>query len=1278
MSNLPPSDDYDPPPREHSRSTCPMPVSPAAQDDELAVLVGILDRYIAAIQAGESPDAAALLREHPQFASQLTACLEGIDFIHRSQPGGAVPRSLGDFEILREVGRGGMGAVYEARQVSLDRRVALKILRCGTVSDPQVLERFRREAETVAQLHHTHIVPVYAVGTEGGVNYYVMQFIDGESLAEVLRERQGPLGTETIATWGLQAAEALEYAHQHGVIHRDVKPSNLLLDREGRIKLTTDGPPLAAELFAANGSAAAAPTTLPMQVPLTLAAGEYAVRLSGENRLSQAFAAEVHRGANPVYGVDLDDQLLWPELSVDRSFTFVDRGERTDLVHLRDDGLALVDGLVGQGHWSLDLARPTDPKLPVDQPLLWPWTARYQFDPFGGRGKFDLRPEVCRQGPDLNGDGIGEVVLAARHEAWVLVLCGRRGEVLWLADRRADDEPAAEPTHDRLLTPRSIRSSILGAPAVLDDVDGDGVPDLAFAVLLVEDTGLGGSEPWHAQRWMEAVSGASGEALWRFDLDDLLFFHAPNDGLDAGGTLHAVDGAAVEAWRRLGLQWKPGHDYDGDGVADLVATAEGAVAVRSTRTGETLWRTPQRFRVAGTISLDDDLNGDGTPDILVWVGADMRSRPFRPLTALCGRTGRELWTGAFEVSQLIRSLAATSADLTGDGEPEIVYLAVTNGGYPDDGVMTFNSGQLSVTVLSGRDGTLLWQQPLSAAYRKAGTDLAQQNFPFHLRDVAPQIVVADFGAQGRALVLVGEAKVPADEGLALIALRGTDGEVLWQQPIATDAHQWSAYTNAAFATAIDLDGDGIAEVVYLDFLDPQDRTGVVTLGLSGQEAGSVVHVIDPSTGGPAGRVARLVALDGLSGAVRWTVETAVDPDCGRVSHDPRRAARRPRAVPLRRVQGEPWIAVNLWGMPGEVLVVDHAGGVVNRFEARSDDAAFRILAVDAEGDGNDEIVMVREAKLQALRPEEPEAPLWTAGSRGLWSPELLWAEGNDRPLVAFRTDGTITGIDLASGKALWRCAGPRPRSGGAWLEVETHLVENGSMASAPYLLFTHSSVTVCRRGVPTDAAARLALRGPARLDGARDAVRLPLPWVPLPPDAAALAEIIPWAFFFSFTMVILPLGTMAWLAYRRTWGMETMLGLPLVVALAVPGLTAEGPEELHTLFERFFAAVLVVPAAVLLAAVVWQAARGRGRWLGIWTAVFLGTSAALAIAVLSWNGFPGKSGVYAWNGWYWIGLPAFEATGMLLLIHLAAAAAVRGFRRIRSGPGLLVETADAT
>ena len=152
---------------------------------------------------------------------------------------------IGDFVIGRELGRGGMGIVYEAEQLSLHRHVALKVLPLVAALDSHTLKRFNNESQAAASLEHPHIVPVYTVGFDQGVHYFAMQLIDGVSLAESAKARfDSKSNTEacrTIADWGVQAAEALHHAHREGIVHRDIKPSNLLVDRTGKLWVTDFG-----------------------------------------------------------------------------------------------------------------------------------------------------------------------------------------------------------------------------------------------------------------------------------------------------------------------------------------------------------------------------------------------------------------------------------------------------------------------------------------------------------------------------------------------------------------------------------------------------------------------------------------------------------------------------------------------------------------------------------------------------------------------------------------------------------------------------------------------------------------------------------------------------------------------------------------------------------------------------------------------------------------------------------------------------------------------------
>jgi serine/threonine protein kinase len=297
-------------------------------------LAQAIDEFYAGLDAGEPIDRGLLLEKYSDIADELNDCLNNLDFIQQIAPQLSTPASvvggshdpahptsniehpasnagiLGDFRLLRELGRGGMGVVYEAEQISLGRRVALKVLPFAAMLDKQQLARFKNEARAAATLDHPNIVAVHSIGVERGVHYYAMQLIEGQSLAQVVEqlrckngsaveqqngravEQQSSSGVDeqpinystapllhssssdyptssiqhptssietapiahlstlpdfdsreyyrSVAHLGIQAAEALDHAHQNGILHRDIKPANLLVEcshlapRDGR------------------------------------------------------------------------------------------------------------------------------------------------------------------------------------------------------------------------------------------------------------------------------------------------------------------------------------------------------------------------------------------------------------------------------------------------------------------------------------------------------------------------------------------------------------------------------------------------------------------------------------------------------------------------------------------------------------------------------------------------------------------------------------------------------------------------------------------------------------------------------------------------------------------------------------------------------------------------------------------------------------------------------------------------------------------------------------
>jgi serine/threonine protein kinase len=237
-----------------------------ASTDERDPLDVVAEEFAERCRRGEQPSLSEYLARYPHWADELRELLPAaamMEELRRHKRGARAVAEretierLGDYRIVREIGRGGMGIVYEAVQESLGRHVALKVLPRHSLLDAKKLMRFQREAQAAAALHHSNIVPVFGVGEHDGLHYYVMQLIPGQGLHEVLaRLRRGASWSEILperdgsapdthwrkaARLGVQAADALDYAHKHGTLHRDVKPANILLDAQGTVWLTDFG-----------------------------------------------------------------------------------------------------------------------------------------------------------------------------------------------------------------------------------------------------------------------------------------------------------------------------------------------------------------------------------------------------------------------------------------------------------------------------------------------------------------------------------------------------------------------------------------------------------------------------------------------------------------------------------------------------------------------------------------------------------------------------------------------------------------------------------------------------------------------------------------------------------------------------------------------------------------------------------------------------------------------------------------------------------------------------
>ncbi len=234
-----------------------VPTQPVDRDERLAQLLAALTD---AARHGQVPEIDAVAAQHPDLAVELrelwAAALFANEFARSSdaaerptlpakpaptslQASNVLPRSFGDYELLEELGRGGMGVVYKAKQKSLQRIVALKMILRGDLATTADQARFQAESRAAGHLQHPNIVAVHEAGECDGQAYFSMQFIEGQTLAALMTG--GPLRPHAAARYLAAVSRAVHFAHQHGILHRDLKPSNILIDHEGVPHVTDFG-----------------------------------------------------------------------------------------------------------------------------------------------------------------------------------------------------------------------------------------------------------------------------------------------------------------------------------------------------------------------------------------------------------------------------------------------------------------------------------------------------------------------------------------------------------------------------------------------------------------------------------------------------------------------------------------------------------------------------------------------------------------------------------------------------------------------------------------------------------------------------------------------------------------------------------------------------------------------------------------------------------------------------------------------------------------------------
>jgi outer membrane protein assembly factor BamB len=645
-----------------------------------------------------------------------------------------------------------------------------------------------------------------------------------------------------------------------------------------------------------------------------------------------------------------------------------------------------------------------------------------------------------------------------------------------------------------------------------------------------------------------------------------------------------------------------------------------------------------------------DLNGDGVTDQLMFrYDNHRRARTSSPVHAVSGHNGRLLWSADIDVRCVAQVVTADIQDLDGDGKPEVVFVAAMDWGY--DRVEApahdeIHGGQLWLAVLSGQSGSVQWKQPLSAAY---GSDMPAGKTPLSFDDVRFDLAYVDLNGD-RVLDFVIPAEGKATATLEYRAISGKDGTALWVRPVPADGYPSYRLVNVPPVAIADINADEKPEVIAVEYTSVTGTDG----------ASRTVHV---------------VALDGSNGRAVWDWKTETKAAWG--LHNGMAREKKARVKPLViRSAGQSFVCVKTYQSSADkpvLAVLDSSGQLVHEIPGTGAEITdFHAWPCDVDGDGQDKILVYdRQVGIRMVDPTKQWEVAWSNRREALRFDDIMEVvDGRDgipgMIMVCRREPNGISvfALDARTGRDRWICKGPRTGFLGM-LSFERHFLAGAESDQAdPHVVFMYNAVRMCRKAARVDEGAnskRHAETTSLPSVGFDPRLYRPLPWASLELDGVTNPRILLWMSFFSISFIIVPLGAVGWIVWRRQFSLKFLLLLPAVVLLFLLAWhvdSADVDRVLDQRVERLGAALTLVPVVLCAALLVLWGVSGRFRRIGLWLLMALGcivTAAAVCFLAAPQPLAGGER--YLWDGWHVILFPglylaACVSVGGLLLFHM--------------------------